>query len=284
MTSPPIEGLLDRIEAQRSVVDARLTSPARWRGPLRRPSDRRRARRVAGAFDRLVVGARREGLGPLGVDRLLDLHRRVTGDGEFRTRGARIGDHVVRFPSRLIPGLVEEILERAGDGLEPAPLAAARVHLELLLVHPFGDGNGRTARLAAAWVLLRAGYRSTLLTAVEQHSRHERAQYGHAFKLITVGGLDTHRPWLQMALVHMAEASRHATAFRRREEAMRAALAESGVVGADQEQLLIAHDFEGASIHPLAGFDRWGEISRSLAPAASFQIRRLLAEEAVDSR
>ena len=59
----------------------------------------------------------------------------------------------------------DEALARSTDGVEAVALAAARLHLELLLIPPFPDGNGRVARLASSYVLMRGGYRSTLLTA-----------------------------------------------------------------------------------------------------------------------
>jgi len=34
----------------------------------------------------------------------------------------------------------------------------ARVHLELLFIHPYREGNGRTARLVATLMALQAGY------------------------------------------------------------------------------------------------------------------------------
>lgn len=274
----PLDIVLRQIEQQRAVVDARLTSPARWRGPLRKPSHRSRRRRVARAFDRLVAQAGRGDGAPLQVDDLLRLHRSVAGGGGFRTGGARVGGIRVPHSVAAIPPAVETALARAADGTEPAPLAAARLHLELLLIHPFSDGNGRVARLAAAWVLLCAGFHSTLFTAVEQHPRGQRAEYARGFARLR-GGLDAQGPWLRMALGQMAAASAHAAAFRRRENQMRAALAASGFPGREHDDLLVSHDFDGGDVPPLAGFDRWSEGSADLPPQARFQIRRLLAEE-----
>jgi hypothetical protein len=47
-------------------------------------------------------------------------------------------------------------------------VAAAELHLDLLTIHPFPDGNGRTARTMEAAELARAGFRSTIFTAVDQ--------------------------------------------------------------------------------------------------------------------
>jgi len=270
-----VDILLDQIEVQRTVIDARLDKPAYWRGRLRHggPDHDAKVPLVACAFDGLVNRARRGDLGPLTPDQFLDLHRTGTGGGEYRTTGARIGEHRIPYRPHRLPGLVQRALARASDGVEPPPLAAARLHLELLLVHPFSDGNGRTVRLATSWILLRAGYRSTLLTSVEQQVRGNRRAYARYFQMLTLAGLDTQGPWLRMALTMMAEASVHASAFRTREDSMRAALA--GRSFDQQSQLLVANDFKGKTAPELEAFDRWSEPS----PVARAQIKRLLAEE-----
>ena len=40
----------------------------------------------------------------------------------------------------------------------PAPAAASEAHRRLVAIHPFNDGNGRTARLVLKLMLIRAGY------------------------------------------------------------------------------------------------------------------------------
>ncbi|WP_374689798.1 Fic family protein [Promineifilum sp.] len=58
-------------------------------------------------------------------------------------------------------------------GAEPVELAAV-VHHRLVSIHPFLDGNGRTARLIMNLVLLRAGYPPAII------ARANRAQYYRA--------------------------------------------------------------------------------------------------------
>lgn len=98
-----------------------------------------------------------------------DLHRLWLGPiyswaGEYRT--INIGKSGFQFAhAPFIPRLMRE--------LEPGPLrrhtpcrqndkvavaqALAEVHAELILVHPFRDGNGRMARLLALLMALQAG-------------------------------------------------------------------------------------------------------------------------------
>jgi len=274
----PIPELLDLIDRHQGVVDARLERPARWRGLLRKPSSVSRVRRVAGAYDGLVARARRADLSPLTADQLGALNGAVGGKGKYRSKGATLGDYVFPHSLASIPPAVDTAMDRAADGVEAAPLAAARLHLELLLIHPFADGNGRTARLAASWVLLRAGYRSTLLTAVEQHVLVDPHRYITAFNNIALGGLDTHRPYLRAMLGLMIGASEHAVAFRKRESEMRERLTSAGYEGRIQDRMLSAHDFDGVDVIPLREHDRCPAPS----PAAQAQVKRLLAEESGD--
>ena len=208
------------IELQHEVIDAALSRPARWRGPLRRelagrPADDLERATQAQVFDWLGGVA----MGPTALDEalLLDTHRRlVGGDGGYRARGITIGGHPVAHPpAARVTEMTRDSLRRAGDGAEPPVLASARLHLELALIHPFVDGNGRTARLMASYLLMRAGYRSTLLTAVEQHTCWDPASYRRSFAQLREGsGSIATWTWLNQALGAMALSSQLAAWHR----------------------------------------------------------------------
>jgi Fic family protein len=218
--------LVRTIDFQHQVVDRHLTRPARWRGPLRReiagrPVDETVRRTQTEVFDWLGTMADRGAA--LDEALLLRVHRRLVGDGAYRTSGISIGGRRVGHPpSALVAEMTRQALSRAADGTEPAALAAARLHLELALIHPFLDGNGRTARLMASFVLMRAGYRSTLLTAVEQHTCYDPAAYRRSFAQLRQGGDATATwTWLVEALGAMALGSQ-LVAWHRLQRATRA--------------------------------------------------------------
>ncbi|MGQ0668973.1 MAG: glycosyltransferase, partial [Actinomycetota bacterium] len=227
-----IDELLTTIELHRAVIDARFTRPARWRGPIRRELQGRDAPKeraaVAATFDRLAAEAP-EG-GDLDLEHLLRIHAEaIEGGGELRYRGVRVGPPTwprIGYPRpNELQALVERSLERAQDGVEPPALAAARLHLELLIIHPFADGNGRAARLASAYLLMRAGFRSTLFTAVEQHFHANPVGYPRAFRALVECGARDQEPWLLAALSAMAGSSALATWYRERARVPRRALA-----------------------------------------------------------
>ncbi len=60
----------------------------------------------------------------------------------------------------------------------PAPLLAGLVHYQLATIHPFNDGNGRTARLCTDFILHRGGYGlKGLLSLEEQHAQDPQRYY-----------------------------------------------------------------------------------------------------------
>lgn len=81
--------------------------------------------------------------------------------GIYRTVPVRISGAQYQPPSHLeVPALMEAWEADLVNGtpqLHPA-LLAADVHEKLVTIHPFVDGNGRTARLLMNLIFLRAGY------------------------------------------------------------------------------------------------------------------------------
>ena len=64
--------------------------------------------------------------------------------------------------------LVEWWLGSAAGAL-PGPVRAGLVAHRFVSIHPFGDGNGRTARALATTELWRAGYDMRGFLSLEEH-------------------------------------------------------------------------------------------------------------------
>lgn len=47
---------------------------------------------------------------------------------------------------------------QSSEGTLPVPVIAGIAHYQLVVIHPYFDGNGRTARALATWILYRGGY------------------------------------------------------------------------------------------------------------------------------
>ena len=55
------------------------------------------------------------------------------------------------------------------------------MHIRLAGIHPFSDGNGRTARILASLAMYRGGYRSPEFTSLEEWWGGHVADYYRAF-------------------------------------------------------------------------------------------------------
>lgn len=84
-------------------------------------------------------------------------------DGQNVIRNGRIGEIVYMPPeAKAVPGLMSDlvgwIVQQLDKGDLPAPLVAGLAHYQFATIHPYYDGNGRTARLLANLILHMAGY------------------------------------------------------------------------------------------------------------------------------
>ena len=150
---------------------------------------------------------------PLGEHTVTELHRRIVLRSQPEMAGVYSG-----YPRRIAgsaailpnPAKVPQLMAELGVELASAamaPEAAFNAHDRLTAIHPFGDGNGRTARLLMNLMLVRGGYppvavrpedRAAYLAALEHGSltedrrpfqlfMHERlaatmADYARAFR------------------------------------------------------------------------------------------------------
>jgi Fic family protein len=85
----------------------------------------------------------------------------------------------------------------------PRVIQAAMAHLNLAMIHPFSDGNGRMARCLQTLVLARAGVLAPIFSSIEEYlGRNTRAYYD---VLAAVGHGAWHperdsRPWIRFCL------------------------------------------------------------------------------------
>jgi Fic family protein len=104
------------------------------------------------------------GTTPIDETTVRELHRRIVFrsqpeiGGIYSALPRRIAGSPVIFPNPVkIPQLMREYGEWVGK-VQPTPAASFDAHYRLAAIHPFADGNGRTARLLMNLLLLRGGY------------------------------------------------------------------------------------------------------------------------------
>lgn len=83
-------------------------------------------------------------------------------DGQNVIREASTGALVYLPPEATdVPGLMRDLvtwISRAEGEVLPTPVVAGLAHYQFVTIHPFFDGNGRTARALATLLLYRRGY------------------------------------------------------------------------------------------------------------------------------
>lgn len=234
-----------RIDEQRLVVDSQLTKPARWSGRLRRDIEgggtRHEHERYAATYDSLVPMVSGRCDWRMNTSNLCRIHRLLTADGVLRDEGLRVGRQFeYPAPSEIRPRL-EALWDEVNDPTLPPAVQAAVAHLGLVEIHPFGDGNGRTARLVASLLLSRADYCSTLSVAVEHSATAAGSRYIHVLDLYLFGVVS--RSECVAHLVHLMEAqSLYGAWFLIRERQLRERYGSLGLPVEAETATLIEYD------------------------------------------
>jgi len=102
-------------------------------------------------------------------------------DGQNAIRDSAAGAIVYLPPeAKDVPVLMAEMatwFNQAEKEGVPVPLLATLVHYQFVTIHPFYDGNGRTARLLATFVLHRGGYGLNGYFSLEEHHAGDLTAY-----------------------------------------------------------------------------------------------------------
>ena len=182
------EDLLTRSQRQAHAA----VNTYRWISalPQDRPID---ARLVKEIHSRIVRGCDDDRCSP-GVLRKGD--ENVTF-GSPRHRGCEGGDECERAFERLMGAVSREF--HAHDPL----IQALALHYHLAAMHPFLDGNGRTARAVEALVLQRVGLRDTAFIAMSNYYYDEKPRYLQCLALVRANNHDL-TPFLKFGLLGIA--------------------------------------------------------------------------------
>jgi Fic family protein len=107
-------------------------------------------------------------------------------DGQNVIRDARSGGIVYMPPeAKDVPGLMREMVEWINRKDElPVPIKAGIAHYQFATIHPYYDGNGRTARLLTTLILHLGGYDLKGLYALEEYYARGLGDY---YAALTVG-------------------------------------------------------------------------------------------------
>lgn len=115
--------------------------------------------------------------------------------------GNRITGEVVFRPPTFneVPQLLSNFLSwfNAEEPLEiDSVLHAGITHYEIVRIHPFVDGNGRTARIMATLVLYKRGFDAKRFFALDDYYDSDRASYYKALRSVDKKSIDL-TAWLE---------------------------------------------------------------------------------------
>lgn len=82
-----------------------------------------------------------------------------------------------------IPGLLDELVTYVNTTEDHPLIIAAVVHYQLVTIHPFEDGNGRTARLLSGYILDYYGYGFNGIGSLEEYFAYDSNEYYESLQM-----------------------------------------------------------------------------------------------------
>lgn len=121
---------------------------------------------------------------------ILNIHSTIldgidnSNSGYYRRVAVRISGSLIILPNPLkVPYLMKEFIKWLQESKKINPIEkAAEAHYRLVSIHPFIDGNGRTARLLMNWILLMNGFPITIIR------KKDRLAYINSLEKAQLGG------------------------------------------------------------------------------------------------
>jgi len=144
---------------------------------------------------------------------ILNIHRLVTKDtldnpgdcGVYRKRYVVVANRLTREvlfrppKNEDVPGLIKDLVEwiNSEETKELDPIIEAGiVHYEFVRIHPFVDGNGRTARVLATLVLYQRGFDTKQFFCLDDYYDFDRLAYYRVLQSVNQETLDLTN-WLE---------------------------------------------------------------------------------------
>ena len=82
-----------------------------------------------------------------------------------------------------IPELLDELVEYVNTTDDHPLIVAAVVHYQLVTIHPFEDGNGRTARLLSGYIMSANGYGFNGIGSLEEYFAYDVNEYYESIQM-----------------------------------------------------------------------------------------------------
>lgn len=181
-----------------------------------RPDDVRELLNYREAFN--LVSEYLQGGEPVTEGLIREIHKRLVEGvrggsaqpGAYRTiqnwvANSATGEIVYTPPSPIdVPSLMQELVAwlREESGIHPV-LVAGIAQFQLVHIHPFVDGNGRTSRLLSTLCLYRTGYDFKRLFTLSEFYDRDRGRFYRALQSVRKGAMDL-TGWLEFFVEGLA--------------------------------------------------------------------------------
>lgn len=159
----------------------------------------------------------------LDVERIKLFHKMILRDlpleeglvpGEFRTRGVTVGGVYAGVPASDAEFLIAKLCDWLETSVQsvsrelqrPMRIVMAIVaHLYIAWIHPFLNGNGRTARLVEVQLLLQAGLPTPACHLLSNYYNRTRQRYYEVLRLASRNTPYSATPFIEYALTGLVE-------------------------------------------------------------------------------
>jgi Fic family protein len=140
--------------------------------------------------------------------------------GEIFVRDEDAGRTVYEGPDAdAVPALISSMAAQLKTDEGPVLVRAAMAHLNLVMIHPFRDGNGRMARALQTLVLAKEQIVAPVFSSIEEYIGRNTREYYAVLSEVGQGTWQPHNdalPWVRYCLTaHYRQAKTH---LRRIEE------------------------------------------------------------------
>ena len=144
----------------------------------------------------------------LGMHFMIMKYKLQKNPGQWRPGPVRVkdgnGEVVYAAPERdMVEELVDETLAYVNQSAHPVMVTAAMAHLNLVMIHPWSDGNGRMARCLQTLVLASEGILDPVFCSIEEYLGRNTPSYYQALSEVHDGEWSPEqntRPWIEFCL------------------------------------------------------------------------------------
>lgn len=197
-----IEGTRLTLSQAEAILDGKVVQEAD-------PDDVRELLNYRAAFE--FVSAYLKSQAPITEGLIREIHKRLVegvrggaaAPGEYRkiqnyVMNAATGETVYTPPPAFeVPVLMSQLVEWLNRSQEIHPVLVSGIaQFQLVHIHPFLDGNGRTSRLLSMLILYRSGYDFKRLFTLSEYYDRERSRFYRALQGVRENDMDI-TGWLE---------------------------------------------------------------------------------------